>query len=299
MDSSSQSQRTCPSRLGSASPSPAASLLPVLRTRPLTPKKALTPKPARLPRSPPPSLLISTTVVSAIPTLLLESAFSDALPTLPLTLSRSGRAWHLDAVEWPACVSLRHYIIFLVTPSIVYSPSFVRYDKPPSLPYIAEKAAIAGGLVTVATMIYDVFIGPVRHKEPRLFLAVADVVVLVTALMLCVFYVTFECVLNGAAEFTALQTADFIWHGGTPLLFSSLRAHGTSPVHTFLRRHIYEPTKAKMGTTAANGREVCFLYCGSRGFVVGSDGQSLQNALARARVALPGAARTTHGIKGR
>lgn len=175
----------------------------------------------------------------------LPTGTSDAIPTL-----HSGRAWHLDSVDWPTCVGLYPYILYLLTPTLIYEPR-VHYDTPPNLSYIAEKAAIAAGLVSVATRIYDAFIVPVWQRENELFLAVADVAVPMTATTLCVFYVTFECVLNGAAELTGAADRRFYDQWWDATTFLEFARTWNLPVHKFLRRHIYEPVKTTYGTNLA------------------------------------------------
>jgi sterol O-acyltransferase len=162
-------------------------------------------------------------------------------------------------VAYPANVSVRDLLLFSFAPVLCYEPSFPRTEgiRPA---YLAEKIFLAAGLLTAGIYVLSHYVLPVVDRIGCLgeVDAAVQLMVPLMAIMLLLFFLIFECVLNAFAELTRFGARSHYgdWWNATTFLEWS-RAWNL-PVHDWLARHVYLDAMRQYG--AAPNAALTFTF---------------------------------------
>lgn len=163
-------------------------------------------------------------------------------------------------VAYPDNVTVADFIRFACAPTVVYSPNFPSTAAFRPL-YLLEKAVFAAILLFAALETAVQFLLPVvsdlgrAHAEATPIpagLVMARMVVPLTALMLLLFFLVFDVVLNAFAELTLFGDRRFYGDWWNSTSFAEFSRKWNRPVHTWLLHHVYLPLQgAGLGTAVA------------------------------------------------
>jgi sterol O-acyltransferase len=136
--------------------------------------------------------------------------------------------------------TLQDFTMYLLYPTLVYEPKFPRTDKI-RWGYLAEK------LVANTLAMCLLYIIVTDHVMPSLEDAgISNPVFVVLHLLLpflgvylMLWFIIFECVLNGIAEVTYMGDRDFYEDWWNCTTFDEFARKWNKPVHEFLLRHVY------------------------------------------------------------
>jgi len=163
-------------------------------------------------------------------------------------------------VAYPANVSVRDLLLFSFAPVLCYEPSFPRTESIRPA-YLAEKIFLAAGLLTAGIYVLSHYVLPVVDRIGCLgeVDAAVQLMVPLMAIMLLLFFLIFECVLNAFAELTRFGARSHYgdWWNATTFLEWS-RAWNL-PVHDWLARHVYLDAMRQYGAAANAALTFTFL----------------------------------------
>jgi sterol O-acyltransferase len=113
--------------------------------------------------------------------------------------------------------------------------------------YVLEKVAMAAGLLLFAVKLYVSFVLPVWSSDLPLWAIVGEATPAHTLMGLCVFFLTFECVCNGAAELTRTASRKHYGAFWNATSFMEFSREWNKIVHSWLHLYICAcaPTRAR------------------------------------------------------
>lgn len=137
-------------------------------------------------------------------------------------------------------IDIVNYTVYLLHPTLVYEPKYPRTTHI-RWGYVAEKfVANALAMSTLYLIVTD-------YMLPRLEdSGIENPVLVVMSLLLpflgsylLIWFIIFECILNGFAELTYLADRDFYGDWWNCTTFDEFARKWNKPVHEFLLRHVY------------------------------------------------------------
>lgn len=144
---------------------------------------------------------------------------------------------------------------------LVYEPNYPRVRGPIRPLYVLEKLILALGTIAVANFLVATTFVPVGECMGRMdpFEAVLQLAAPSMLVVLCLFFIVFECVLNGVAECTRFGDRRFYddWWASTS--FSEFSRRWNRPVHEFFLRHAYLDGMRRWGLRPAKALAATFL----------------------------------------
>jgi len=165
-------------------------------------------------------------------------------------------------VAYPDNVTMADFVRFACCPSVVYSPNFPSTKSFRPL-YFAEKMVLAALLLFIALEVVVQHCLPVVGNMGRHYAdpgsgafdsgdAIARLIVPTTALMLALFFMVFDVLLNAFAEVTLFGDRRFYGDWWNATSFSEFSRKWNRPVHNWLLHHVYLPLQgAGLGTFVA------------------------------------------------
>ncbi len=167
---------------------------------------------------------------------------------------------HGADIAYPDNVTLADFVRFACAPTVVYSPNFPSTAAFRPL-YLLEKVVFAAILLFAALETAIQFVLPVVADLGRAHaagsplpagLVMARMVVPLTALMLLLFFLVFDVLLNAFAEFTLFGDRRFYGDWWNSTSFAEFSRKWNRPVHTWLLHHVYLPLQeAGLGSAVA------------------------------------------------
>lgn len=124
-----------------------------------------------------------------------------------------------------------------------------------------EKAFLAAGLIASAIYIMSNFVVPVLADVGSLdpVDVLARLLLPTVAILLHLFFIVFECVLNGFAELTRFADRRFYDSWWSSTTYAEFSRSWNVPVHAFLLRHVYLDSQSGLGLPPAAAIAVTFL----------------------------------------
>jgi hypothetical protein len=174
--------------------------------------------------------------------------------TLIRGISQSGRETLLCTVPYPGSACALDFIAYTVAPTLCYEPNYPRTTSI-SPAYLAEKLFLAAGLVWAGLLVYAGSLRPVLARVNDLLLldAIAQLIVPTILVVLIIFFVVFECILNAAAEVTFFAARDTYGEWWDATSFAEFSRKWNLPVHEFLLRHVYLDFQRGAGRSRRRG----------------------------------------------
>lgn len=145
-----------------------------------------------------------------------------------------------DTVCRWSCPFFKDWILFLITPSLVYEPKYPKTNSI-SLAYLAEKVITTLGILIIHFHIFHEYLAPKLSQVNvvPLFDSFTSLILPVTAAMLLSFYLAFELLCGVAAELTQMADRTFYEDWWNATTFAEFNRKWNVPVHEFLLRHVY------------------------------------------------------------
>jgi MBOAT, membrane-bound O-acyltransferase family len=143
------------------------------------------------------------------------------------------------ATVFPRNINLANFILFTVTPVLVYEPKYPKTESV-DLFYLFTKTLETFCLQVVGWSILENFIVPsISNQSTPLWLRIVDLYVPVSGIVLILFLVVFDSILPAFAELTKFGDREFYSDWWNCTSFSEFSAKWNKPVHEFLYRHVY------------------------------------------------------------
>mmetsp|Transcript_19721 Transcript_19721/g.27502 ORF Transcript_19721/g.27502 Transcript_19721/m.27502 type:complete len:436 (+) Transcript_19721:39-1346(+) len=165
------------------------------------------------------------------------------------------------SIRYPANVTLKDYIYFLLVPTLVYQMEYPRTERI-RLGYLLEKLLAFGGCwACMHTLVWG-YIIPVLFESAHLTIldAVSRLIIPFTVGYLLIFYMVFEVFCNAMAELTRFadrKTYDDWWNSTT---WDEFARKWNRPVHEWLLRHIYFASLNTYKTSKLRATSITFLF---------------------------------------
>ncbi|KAI7875901.1 hypothetical protein K492DRAFT_135997 [Lichtheimia hyalospora FSU 10163] len=162
--------------------------------------------------------------------------------------------------RYPENITFANYFDYLLVPSLVYSMEYPRTEKIRPW-YVFEK--------TVATLgsFLLLYITTERYILPKLYDPnTSDLRVSIELLLpfmtnyLLIFYIIFECILNGFAEISRFADRNFYDDWWNSITYDEFARKWNKPVHHWLLRHVYAQSIESYRLSKANATFVTFLF---------------------------------------
>eukprot|EP00003_Mantamonas_plastica_P028583 TRINITY_DN655_c0_g1_i1.p1 TRINITY_DN655_c0_g1~~TRINITY_DN655_c0_g1_i1.p1 ORF type:complete len:491 (-),score=135.76 TRINITY_DN655_c0_g1_i1:200-1672(-) len=163
-------------------------------------------------------------------------------------------------LKYPQNITLRNFLVFLITPTFVYEAEYPRTESIRPL-YLMEKAVSAIGAVTVMYILVGNVLSPEFAMIPqRSVLKSLSVLLLPMCLFyFLLFFLVFECIANFFAELTMFADRHFYSDWWNCTSFEEFATKWNHPVHAFLLRHVYLESLYSFKASKGSAMFVTFL----------------------------------------
>ncbi|GAA6027218.1 hypothetical protein JCM8097_002495 [Rhodosporidiobolus ruineniae] len=162
-------------------------------------------------------------------------------------------------VRFPDNVTWLNFIDYLLVPTLVYELEYPRTTTLRPL-YILEKILATFGTFSLLILIVEHLILPVTPKAGDTFFSnILDLALPFAVCYLLIFFIIFECILNGFAEITRFSDRAFYSDWWNSISFDEFSRKWNRPVHTFLLRHVYATTISTYRLSKFSAAFVTFL----------------------------------------
>ncbi|RKO91459.1 MBOAT, membrane-bound O-acyltransferase family-domain-containing protein, partial [Blyttiomyces helicus] len=156
--------------------------------------------------------------------------------------------------RYPANVTVANFTDYLLVPTLVYELEYPRTNRVRPI-YIVEKGVATLGTFMILYVTVEHYINPVLYTMNSISFvdALARLLLPFMVCYLLVFYIIFECILNGFAEITRFADREFYEDWWNSVTFDEYARKWNKPVHEFLLRHVYNEglTTYKLSKTNA------------------------------------------------
>ncbi|KAJ1957363.1 Sterol O-acyltransferase 2 (Sterol-ester synthase 2) [Linderina pennispora] len=153
-------------------------------------------------------------------------------------------ALNKTTVSFPASVTLANYVMFQLSPTLVYELEYPR-TKSIRWGYVLEKILGTMGIFFVFYIVVAHLVLPRLEKMPEAGVLVTTVHLMgpMATCWLLFFFITFDSIANGFAELTRFADRRFYddWWNARGL--DEFSRKWNRPVHMFLARHVYMPIR--------------------------------------------------------
>ncbi|SCV71124.1 BQ2448_2712 [Microbotryum intermedium] len=162
-------------------------------------------------------------------------------------------------VRWPENTTYFNFVDYLLVPTLVYHLEYPRTNKIRPL-YLVEKVGATFGTFMVLLLIVEHVIIPAYPKDTDPFyISLLDLAIPFMVNYLLIFFIIFECILNGFAELTSFADRGFYSDWWNSQSFDEFSRKWNIPVHTFLLRHVYASTISTYHVSKFQAAFVTFL----------------------------------------
>lgn len=142
--------------------------------------------------------------------------------------------------RFPDNLTFANYTDYLLVPTLVYELYYPRTNKVRPW-YLLYKTVGTLFSFTIMYLVVEEYIMPLLNsmdKEPLLVI-MAQLLAPFILMYLLIFYIIFECILNGFAEFTRFADRHFYDDWWNSRNWDEYARKWNRPVHEFLLRHVY------------------------------------------------------------
>eukprot|EP01083_Nonionella_stella_P102958 293552_1 len=141
---------------------------------------------------------------------------------------------------YPQNVTLYNWFEFTLFPTLVYEPLYPRTTSVRVM-YVMEKVLVFVAVMSFMFTIIEKFmldnLSQQSKSEP--IETIINLLVPVTLMEICCFFVVFDCMLNCIAELTCFADREFYQDWWNSTSFEEFARKWNRPVHEFLLRHVY------------------------------------------------------------
>lgn len=150
-------------------------------------------------------------------------------------------------LTWPENVTYKHFIEFMLFPTLVYELEYPRTKVIRPL-YVLEKVFATFGTFSLIYTVTEHYIMPYTPKlGDSIARAFANLAIPMMINFLLIFYIIFECVCTGFAELSYFADREFYQDWWNSTSWDQFARKWNKPVHTFLLRHVYASSRSGMG----------------------------------------------------
>ncbi|KDE07513.1 hypothetical protein MVLG_02187 [Microbotryum lychnidis-dioicae p1A1 Lamole] len=162
-------------------------------------------------------------------------------------------------VRWPENTTLFNFCDYLLVPTLVYHLEYPRTNTIRPL-YVVEKVGATFGTFMILLLTVEHVIIPAypKHTDP-FYISLLDLAIPFMVNYLLIFFIIFECILNGFAELTYFADRGFYSDWWNSQSFDEFSRKWNIPVHTFLLRHVYASTISTYHVSKFQAAFVTFL----------------------------------------
>lgn len=167
-----------------------------------------------------------------------------------------------DACKYyPGNVNFRNFCYYMVVPSLVYEPYFLR-GKGFRPAYFTWKLVSLVSAMTVMYLACTSYLIPTIIRSPTVSFmeAVFNLIFPFLFLDLLIFFILFECICNLLAEVTNFGNRDFYHDWWNSTNWDEYSRKWNRPVHKFLLRHVYMETQQKYRWSQRSAALATFLF---------------------------------------
>ncbi|KAI9254079.1 MBOAT, membrane-bound O-acyltransferase family-domain-containing protein [Sporodiniella umbellata] len=161
--------------------------------------------------------------------------------------------------RFPNNVTLLNYLDYLLVPSLVYWMEYPRTDKI-RVWYVFEKTVATIGSFLILYVTTERLILPKLYNpdmsEPRIII---ELLFPFMINYLFIFYIIFECILNGFAELSRFADRNFYDDWWNSVSYDEFARKWNKPVHHWLLRHVYSRSIDSYQLSKTNATFVTFL----------------------------------------
>lgn len=162
-------------------------------------------------------------------------------------------------VCWPENVTYANFWDYLLVPTLVYELEYPRTKSVRPL-YVLEKTLATFGTFFVIYVITEHFIIPHSPtKDTPLLPIFLKLALPMMVNYLLIFYIMFECVCNGFAEFTRFADREFYEDWWNSKSMDEFSRRWNKPVHSFLLKHVYASSITSFGFSKTSAMFTTFL----------------------------------------
>ncbi|KZT70797.1 MBOAT-domain-containing protein [Daedalea quercina L-15889] len=164
-----------------------------------------------------------------------------------------------ERIRWPANVTSKNFVTYMLIPTLVYELEYPRTDKIRPL-YVFEKTVATFGTFALLYTVTESFIIPyLPTPGTPVWQSILDLALPFMVALLLLFYLIFECICNGFAELSYFADRRFYddWWNSTS--WDEFSRKWNRPVHTFLLRHVYAPAMTSLGLGKLGAMMFTFL----------------------------------------
>ncbi|ORY96610.1 MBOAT, membrane-bound O-acyltransferase family-domain-containing protein [Syncephalastrum racemosum] len=161
--------------------------------------------------------------------------------------------------RYPDNLTFANYFDYLLVPSLVYSLEFPRTERIRPW-YVFEKTVATLGTFLLLYVTTEHYILP-KLYDPHM----SDLRVIVELLLpfminyLFIFYIIFECILNGFAEISRFADRNFYDDWWNSVTYDEFARKWNKPVHKWLLRYVYAESMESYQLSKSNATFVTFL----------------------------------------
>ncbi|EPT00989.1 hypothetical protein FOMPIDRAFT_149567 [Fomitopsis schrenkii] len=164
-----------------------------------------------------------------------------------------------ERIRWPANVTTKNFMTYMLIPTLVYELEYPRTDKIRPL-YVFEKTVATFGTFALLYTVTEGFIIPqLPTPGTPVWRSILDLAMPFMGALLLLFYIIFECICNGFAELSYFADRRFYddWWNSTS--WDEFSRKWNRPVHTFLLRHVYASAMTSLGLGKLGAMMFTFL----------------------------------------